>query len=177
MDTLDYSGTGLNTGSKVVFAAYGTKIRNLAIELPEELKAVSAFVDCRMIMPGVAAFQTKPYVDEYTTIEEMKRINETLKGKTGPSFGVPLLIWCDDANFTAQTIKNFLWVAFTRTNPSHDIYGIDEFYAHKHWGCIGPIILDARIKPHHAPPVVLDPAMINKTDRFFGQGGCLEGII
>jgi 4-hydroxy-3-polyprenylbenzoate decarboxylase len=177
MDTLDYSGTGLNTGSKVVFAAYGTKIRNLAIELPEELKAVSAFVDCRMIMPGVVAFQTKPYVDEHTTIEEMKRINETLKGKTGPSFGVPLLIWCDDANFTAQTIKNFLWVAFTRTNPSHDIYGIDECYTHKHWGCFGPIILDARIKPHHAPPVVLDPAMIKKTDRFFGQGGCLEGII
>lgn len=177
MDTLDYSGTGLNTGSKVVFAAYGKKIRTLAIELPEELKAVSAFVDCRMIMPGVAAFQTKPYVDEHDTIEEMKRINETLKGKTGPFFGVPLLIWCDDANFTAQSIKNFLWVAFTRTNPSHDIYGVDEFYKHKHWGCTGPIILDARIKPHHAPPVVLDPAMIKKTDRFFGQGGCLEGII
>ena len=177
MDTLDYSGTGLNTGSKVVFAAYGDPVRTLDIELPEELKESDAFLDCRMIMPGVAAFQSKPYVDEPTTLKEMKRINETLKQKTDQSFGVPLLIWCDDAQFTAQSIKNFLWVAFTRTNPSHDIYGIGEFYAHKHWGSIGPIILDARIKPHHAPPVVLDPAMIKKTDRFFGQGGCLEGII
>lgn len=177
MDTLDYSGTGLNTGSKVVFAAYSDPVRKLSLELPEELKECSAFVDCRMIMPGVASFASKPYVDEQTTLEEMKRINETLKGKTGPSFGVPLLIWCEDAHFTAQSIKNFLWVAFTRTNPSHDIYGINESFNHKHWGCAGPIILDARIKPHHAPPVVLDPAMIKKTDRFFAPGGCLEGII
>jgi len=177
MDTLDYSGTGLNTGSKVVFAAYGHPIRTLAGELPEALKEISAWADCRMIMPGVAAFQTKPYVDEQTTLEEVKRINEILTQKTGPSFGVPLLIWCDDASFTAQNIKNFLWIAFTRTNPSHDIYGIDEFYAHKHWGCNGPIILDARIKPHHAPAVVLDPVMIKKTDRFFDAGGCLAGII
>jgi len=177
MDTLDYSGTGLNTGSKVVFAAYGHPIRTLAGELPEALKEISAWADCRMIMPGVAAFQTKPYVDEQTTLEEVKRINEILTQKTGPSFGVPLLIWCDDASFTAQSIKNFLWIAFTRTNPSHDIYGIDEFYAHKHWGCNGPIILDARIKPHHAPAVVLDPVMIKKTDRFFDAGGCLAGII
>jgi 4-hydroxy-3-polyprenylbenzoate decarboxylase len=177
MDTLDYSGTGLNTGSKVVFAAYGHPIRTLAGELPEALKEISVWADCRMIMPGVAAFQTKPYVDEQTTLEEVKRINEILTQKTGPSFGVPLLIWCDDASFTAQSIKNFLWIAFTRTNPSHDIYGIDEFYAHKHWGCNGPIILDARIKPHHAPAVVLDPVMIKKTDRFFDAGGCLAGII
>ncbi len=177
MDTLDYSGTGLNTGSKVVFAAYGHPIRTLAGELPEALKEISAWADCRMIMPGVAAFQTKPYVDEQTTLEEVKRINEILTQKTGPSFGVPLLIWCDDASFTAQSIKNFLWIAFTRTNPSHDIYGIDEFYAHKHWGSVGPIILDARIKPHHAPAVVLDPVMIKKTDRFFDAGGCLAGII
>ena len=177
MDTLDYSGTGLNTGSKVVFAAYGDPVRTLAIELPEALKGISNWTDCRMIMPGVAAFQTKPYVDEQTTFEEMKRINDALKEKTGPTFGVPLLIWCDDANFTAQNSKNFLWVAFTRTNPSHDMHGIDELYAHKHWACNGPIILDARIKPHHAPPVVLDPAMVKKTDRFFAPGGCLEGII
>jgi 4-hydroxy-3-polyprenylbenzoate decarboxylase len=177
MDTLDYSGTGLNTGSKVVFAAYGERVRTLATELPEELRGVSVFADCRMIMPGIAAIQTKSYVDEQTTIEEIKQINEILRGKIEQSFGVPLLIWCDDATFTAQNTKNFLWVAFTRTNPSHDIYGIGEFYSHKHWGCNGPIVLDARIKPHHAPPVLLDPDMVKKTDRFFAAGGCLEGII
>src|SRR5690606_5039262 len=39
IDTLDYSGTGLNTGSKAVFAAVGTPVRSLAtaVELPEAL--------------------------------------------------------------------------------------------------------------------------------------------
>ncbi len=27
----------------------------------------------------------------------------------------------------------------------------------KHWGCRGPLIIDARIKPQHAPPLVEDP--------------------
>ncbi|HSR38286.1 MAG TPA: UbiD family decarboxylase, partial [Phnomibacter sp.] len=34
IDTLDYSGTGLNSGSKVVLAAYGEKLRELATEVP-----------------------------------------------------------------------------------------------------------------------------------------------
>ena len=38
IDTLDYSGTGLNSGSKVVFAAYGEKIRELSAEIPETLR-------------------------------------------------------------------------------------------------------------------------------------------
>jgi 4-hydroxy-3-polyprenylbenzoate decarboxylase len=39
------------------------------------------------------------------------------------------------------------------------------------------VILDARIKPHHAPPVELDPSMVKKTDRFFEKGGSLFGVL
>ena len=38
-------------------------------------------------------------------------------------------------------------------------------------------ILYARIKPHLAPAVELDPEMIKKTDRLFAKGGSLEGIV
>lgn len=34
IDTLDYSGTGLNRGSKVVLAAYGPPLRRLATSVP-----------------------------------------------------------------------------------------------------------------------------------------------
>jgi len=57
------------------------------------------------------------------------------------------------------------------------MYGIGEFYQNKHWGCTGPVIIDARIKPHHAPAVELDPTMIKKTDRLFAKGGSLEGVL
>ena len=40
IDTLDYSGTGLNTGSKVVFAAYGNELRNLCTEVPQCFKEI-----------------------------------------------------------------------------------------------------------------------------------------
>jgi 4-hydroxy-3-polyprenylbenzoate decarboxylase len=176
MDTLDYSGTGLNTGSKVVFAAYGEPIRTLNTDLPDALKNVSTIVDAKLIIPGVVAIQTKQYIDAAETTKELKSIEEQLLNNIDSFTGTPLFIWCDDASFTSQNLRNFLWVAFTRSNPSHDIHGIQSFYENKHWGCKGPIIIDARIKPHHAPAVELDPAVVKKTDRLFEKGGSLYGV-
>ncbi len=69
---------------------------------------------------------------------------------------VALFVLCDDSSFVAETLNNFLWITFTRCNPSHDIFGINTFTENKHWGCNGPLIIDARIKPHHAPALVKD---------------------
>jgi 4-hydroxy-3-polyprenylbenzoate decarboxylase len=87
------------------------------------------------------------------------------------------MVLCDDADFTAQNINNFVWVTFTRSNPSHDIYGINSFTEHKHWGCHGPLIIDARIKPHHAPVLEKDPAVEKLVNAMGVKGGTLEGII
>jgi 4-hydroxy-3-polyprenylbenzoate decarboxylase len=176
IDTLDYSGTGLNSGSKVVFAAYGNPIRTLCHELPACLENLSGVKNIQMVMPGVAAIQTKSYQNEYETSVELSSLQSQLTDKGDLTQGLPLMIWCDDAAFTAKNMKNFLWVAFTRSNPSHDIYGIDSFQEHKHWGCRGPLIIDARIKPHHAPTVELSEDMINKTNKLFERGGCLFGV-
>ena len=43
IDTLDYSGTGLNQGSKVVFAAYGDILRELSTEVPTEFLQLQNF--------------------------------------------------------------------------------------------------------------------------------------
>ena len=91
--------------------------------------------------------------------------------------GIVMVVVCDDALFTAATLNNFLWVAFTRCNPSHDVYGVDASIENKHWGCQGPLILDARIKPHHAPPVEKDPAIEKSIDPLFEKGGSLYGKI
>jgi len=177
IDTLDYSGTGLNSGSKVVFAAYGDPIRTLDTELPSCFGNLNGVKDFKMIMPGVAAFTTKPFVDAQTTLAEIEQLNAQLSTSLDQSKGTPFLIWCDDAAFTAKNLRNFLWVAFTRCNPSHDLHGIAASYNNKHWGCDGPLIIDARIKPHHAPAVELDPAMIEKTNRLFEKKGSLHGVL
>jgi 4-hydroxy-3-polyprenylbenzoate decarboxylase len=177
MDTLDYSGTGLNTGSKVVFAAYGEKIRELDLTIPDVLKNTTLISNSCMIMPGIIAIQTKPFINDQETKKEIESINNFLSDKLKELEGTPMIILSDDALFTSENFKNFLWVTFTRTNPSHDIYGIDDFQLHKHWGCKGPLIIDARIKPHHAPAVELDTATVRKTDRLFIEGGSLEGVL
>jgi 4-hydroxy-3-polyprenylbenzoate decarboxylase len=86
------------------------------------------------------------------------------------------MIWCDDASFTAANLRNFLWVSFTRSNPSHDIYGIESFDEFKHWGCKGPMIIDARVKPHHAPAVMSDPDVEKKIDPIFSKTGSLASL-
>ena len=71
--------------------------------------------------------------------------------------GFPLVVVVDDSEFAARTLDNFLWTTFTRSNPAADIYGIEPFLRDKHWGCFGSLVIDARSKPHHAPPVEEDP--------------------
>jgi len=176
MDTLDYSGTGLNTGSKVVLAAYGDRIRELAAEIPEKLQSLRGAKDIRMILPGVAAIQTGRYKSAEDAAEEIRLWNRELEPAADELRSLPLIIWCDDAAFTSATLNNFLWVAFTRSNPSHDIHGIGAFQEHKHWGCRGPLIIDARVKPHHAPALELDPEVVKKADRVFARGGSLHGL-
>lgn len=175
IDTLDYSGTAINAGSKVVIAAAGEQKRNLSTELPAAFSLPRPFNHFKLIMPGVVAVQAPKYESEQQTEKQIALLNDTLRGHSWD--GVPLLILCDDAQFIAESMANFVWVSFTRSNPAHDIHGINSFTEHKHWGCKGPLIIDARIKPHHAPPLVKDPEVEKRVDRLGERWASLYGII
>lgn len=175
IDTLDYSGTGLNTGSKVVFAAYGEKVRELCTEAPAPLKELQGFVNACVALPGVVVLQAGAFTSHAAAEAEMETLNAQLGNKMEALKEVAMIVVADDAGFTAETLNNYLWVTYTRCNPSHDIYGIGSFYEHKHWGCKGPLVMDARIKPHHAPPLMKDEATERKIDRIFRKGGSLYG--
>ncbi|MGI9428327.1 MAG: 3-octaprenyl-4-hydroxybenzoate carboxy-lyase, partial [Bythopirellula sp.] len=83
----------------------------------------------------------------------------------------------DDSRFVAESLRNFIWVTFTRTNPASDIYGIESFTAEKHWGCHGALVIDARIKPHHAPVLEEDRDISRRVDALAAVGGPLHGIL
>ena len=172
IDTLDYTGEDINCGSKVIFAACGDKKRALSKEKPE-LQVPAEFKSYSVPLPGVIAFTTAEYQNYEETTLTINKLSESIKGTLNKD-EFPLIILCDDDNFTSATLNNFLWTVFTRSNPSHDIYGIDEFTRHKHWGCEGSLIIDARIKPHHAPPLIEDPAVTEKVNSYFAAGGVLE---
>ncbi|HXH98917.1 MAG TPA: UbiD family decarboxylase [Sphingobacteriaceae bacterium] len=175
IDTLDYSGTDINSGSKLVIAAVGDKKRDLANAVPQSLNHHTTFVECRIVIPGILAIKAPEYHSEEITEREINSLNEHLKNQELK--GIMLLVLCDDSAFTAHTIENFIWVTFTRSNPSHDVYGINSFTEHKHWGCYGPMIIDARIKPHHAPVLTKDPEVEQRVDSLGEKGKALYGII
>lgn len=158
IDTLDYSGENLNSGSKVIIAAAGDKKRELAEALPEDFQLPASFKHPKMVTKGILAVEyedLKTYSFE-NAVKEFSALNV-------PSTTIPLIVICDDAEFLSENFNNFLWVTFTRTNPSHDIYGINERFEHKHW-CCDTLIIDARVKPHHAPVLEKNAAIEKKVD-------------
>ncbi|CAK4844466.1 unnamed protein product [Aphanomyces euteiches] len=174
IDTLDYSGTGLNQGSKVVFAAYGDIIRKLCTEVPEGLKELRGFENPRLVMPGIVAIQGAAFTSYTDAQEELRGLSEGIQAR-GSLQACPLIILCDDSSFMSATIANFFWATFTRSNPANDIYGVNSYYAHKHWACDN-LIIDARIKPHQAPPLIADPTVEKNIMRLFSKGASLGGI-
>lgn len=175
IDTLDYSGTDINAGSKVAITVAGSVKRELLTEMPPSFALPRPFNNFKMVMPGIMAVESPEYKNEAETQAQIELLNEAMKFYSLE--GLPLMVLCDDARFTAASVNNFVWVTFTRSNPSHDIHGINSFTEHKHWGCKGPLIIDARIKPHHAPPLIMDPAVEKKVDSMGIKGAPLHGII
>jgi len=153
IDTLDYSGDSWNGGSKVVIACRGPKIRSLSKTFPNGLNNVS-IKSTSVIMPGILGLTIDPFTTYDQAKLEIDLLIVYLQNIDLKSF--PLIVISDDSEFTAINANNFVWVTFTRSNPSHDIYGIDSFVQHKHWGCKGSLIIDARKKPHHAPELKVD---------------------
>ncbi|MBX7149822.1 UbiD family decarboxylase [bacterium] len=164
IDTLDYSGESLNHGSKLVLAVAGPKIRNLA-SVVKISSLPDGFGKIKMVLPGIVAVEGKGDIE--TLCHHLENQNTD---------GVPLVVVVDDADFTSKNLNNFLWVTFTRSNPSHDVYGVGSFVKNKHWGCTGPVVIDARIKPHHAPALQDDPATEKFVDSLAISGGPLAGL-
>lgn len=147
IDTLDYSGTALNEGSKVVIAACGDKKRDLA----------TGSTIGRVAMPGVLVVSSR---------EEAERAES----------GFPLVVIADDAEFTARTLANFLWVTFTRSDPARHVDGVGAFVKDKAWGCTGAIVIDARIKPGQAPVLEEDRDVTKRIEALAARGGPLAGL-
>jgi 4-hydroxy-3-polyprenylbenzoate decarboxylase len=174
IDTLDYSGSGLNAGSKLVIAARGQPIRELARERPVALDLPQGFAGAELALPGVLLVGGPRFADE-TGYADAERLAAALEAQARRLDAIAMIVIVDDVEFSAGSLGNFLWVTFTRSNPSHDVHGVAAFVEHKHWGCRGALIIDARIKPWHAPPLVEDPRVSARVDEL--AAGVLKGVI
>jgi 4-hydroxy-3-polyprenylbenzoate decarboxylase len=174
IDTLDYSGTALNEGSKLVVAAAGPPRRKLPTSPPAELHLPPRFGQPRLVLPGVLLVQAPAFARGAQRV--IDRLCKTIHADD-PLNAFPLVVLVDDSDFAAGSLSNFLWVTFTRSNPAADVHGVGAFVRQKHWGCEGALVIDARIKPHHAPPLEEDPAVRRRVEALAAPGKPLHRVI
>ncbi|HEX6239240.1 MAG TPA: UbiD family decarboxylase [Polyangiales bacterium] len=173
IDTLDYTGHGLNQGSKLVIAASGKPIRSLVTSLPASLTLPHGYAEPRVVAPGILALRAPTHAGGNDA--SLRAFCAGLD-PAHPLNQFAWLLLVDDSEFTARSFDNFLWVTFTRVNPAVDIDGIGAFTEHKHWGATGALVIDARRKPHHAPPLIEDPKVTARIDDLARSGGPLHGL-
>ena len=162
IDTLDYSGTGFNKGSKLVVVATGQPIRELPTNIPSGINLPDGFHDPQIAMPGVLVING-PKFDAEKGQSDLKRFTESFDLES-PLNRFPLITIVDDSQFCTKTLNNWIWSTFTRSNPAIDVSGIAASTVDKHWGCGGSLVIDARTKPNHAPPLIEDPKVMAKVD-------------
>lgn len=167
IDTLDYSGDGWNSGSKVMIACRGPILRQLKTSVSSEMKLPASIKKAAVALPGVLCVETDKFVSYHEAVPATEKLAAELDPKLVNDF--PLIVICDDPDFAAHNLNNFVWVTFTRSNPSHDLYGSGSFYKFKHWGCEGSLIIDARKKPHHAPELTTDPEISEKAEALLNR--------
>jgi len=179
IDTLDYSGDGLNQGSKVVIAAAGPPLRTLPVAIDSRLTLPEGlgFRSPKVVLPGILAVEGPAWRREAAEPDRaVERFCAALNRRDAIN-NFPLVVVVDESEFAARTLDNFLWVTFTRSNPAVDIHGIEAFVRDKHWGCFGSLVIDARRKPQHAPPLVEAPEVTKRVNALAARGGPLHGII
>ena len=168
IDTLDYSGEGWNQGSKLVIPINGAKRRDLLTSIPGDLRLGPDLHHPKLCSPGSIAIETKLSLDA-----AVEQITAPMSSQKDLAKQIAMITLVDDSTFTSRCFNNWIWVAFTRSNPAIDLRGVGEKTFHKHWSCSGPLILDARVKPHHAPPLIESPEVSKKIDALAARGGPL----
>lgn len=177
IDTLDYTGHGLNQGSKLVAAAVGEPIRQLTVEVPSDFSLPEGFGNPRVCLPGILAVEGPAHAPDERGFDP---VVQNVAGWFDEQHAInkfALVVVVDDSEFTAKTLNNWLWVTFTRSNPAVDVHGVGAFVEHKHWGCRGALVIDARLKKHQAAPLEEDPEITKRVDVLGAPGGPLHGII
>jgi len=162
MDTLDYSGSGLNQGSKLIVACSRRVLRQPAETVASDLKLPEPWSEPRVALPGVLVVSAAAHTGTASQAELIKLCDQLPASDWSQDF--PLVIVCDDSHFTARNLNNWVWTSFTRSNPASDVYGLGAFQIDKHFGCEGSLVIDARSKPQHAPGLFEDERVVQRVD-------------
>ena len=178
IDTLDYTGTSLNHGSKVVIAAAGAKCRELrnnpddlkSLTLPEGFKRATIAMKGVLLLEGPAFTAAENATANDAVIDDLKASLARWEFRENYPW---VSIIDEGALDTNNILSDFLWLTFTRSDPAQDIYGLNETVSDKHWKCNAPLIIDARIKPRHQKQLTVSDEIKKKAKQILKDAGVL----
>ncbi|MCF0223899.1 MAG: UbiD family decarboxylase, partial [Fibrobacter sp.] len=184
IDTLDYTGSSLNHGSKLIMAAAGVKRRELrnnpcdlnSLKLPAEFGTASKGIN--IPMKGVLVMETEAF-DAGKRAALVSKLEEALASweyrKNYPWITLidknPVL----DETLDGRKLEDFLWLTFTRSDPAQDVFGFRSSISDKHWGTEGPLIVDARVKPHHTQSLSVPSEIRDRARKILSDEKILKG--
>jgi UbiD family decarboxylase len=159
MDTLDYAGPKVNSGSKGVLMGCGEPRRELPRVAPSD--NLGPITSMAVFCPGCLVVEAGAYV---TDKQVAQRIAELPSCRSWP-----LIVLVDSAAQATRSASSFLWTTFTRFDPASDIYA-SQVACHRHQiGYTPPIVIDARKKPWYPDEVECDVDTARLVDRRWSE--------
>ncbi len=144
MDTLDYSSGVINKGSKAIMLGVGDAIRELPREwhgaLPAGVHRAEVFCGGCLVVEGAGYEQDKELAAHLAQEDCFQ--------------DWPLVVLHDNAD-CAKRAADFLWATWTRFEPASDIYARATNVRKHHLCYSGPIVIDARMKPHYPAELIV----------------------
>lgn len=199
-DTLDYSGGGFNRGSKLVVSAAGPVRRRLPHAFADLISSFAADSSVEgsasshsdglaipenfqigrrtVILPGILLLEAPPWNDDGTQ-HDAEHFAERFCAAFSPKDPInafPLIILTDRDSCAPDSVRDFLWTTFTKSDPARDIFGIGPVMENRHVGFEGSLLIDARRKTFHAPELEEDPEITRRVEALAAPGAPLHGI-
>lgn len=153
IDTLDYTGTSLNKGSKGVIIGVGPVVRKLPSQVQTKLEGIDNF---RVFCPGCLVVSSSSMTPDQ--IVQLPGLKEW-----------PMIVQVDDVEEATSSSIAFLWAVFMRFEPASDMYFGQVTAQRTFLSYDIPLLIDARTKKQYPDVVECDPITKQLVDNRWGE--------
>jgi 4-hydroxy-3-polyprenylbenzoate decarboxylase len=172
-DTLDFTSFTPNLGSKMILdATPGNTADLVAPELPDLTTVDRRITGQTMLGRGILAITVTDAPREVLRVA-LEKLPKGERDKLGDPIAPPLpkIVAAVSPDVPLGDRNLLMWGIFTRFDPARDVF-FDRSQLHGAWPVHrGRMAIDATFKPGYPAPLEMDPEVVAKVDRRWGEYG------
>ncbi len=164
LDTLDFTSTTMNLGSKLVLDAQSKpgRVPDAPLATVADPRAFDERIATwRLAWGGLLVAQSKDGADGRAVVERLVH---------RPEYAAVKLVVAVSADVPLDDDEALLWGIFTRFDCARDIVPAQTETRGAWLTCRGPLGIDATWKPGYPEPVANTPQLVAKVDGWWGKG-------